>query len=84
MKAEGSFYSITNPNEDYLIFYSATAETIYYLCGESNRKAKEATIYDVNLFPKEKSIFRCLKQFIWQFKTENNRIGQQVPTARLV
>jgi hypothetical protein len=35
-------------------------------------KAKEATIYGVNLFSKNESTFRherCLKLFIWQFNT---------------
>jgi hypothetical protein len=32
-------------------------------------KAKEATVYGVTYFRKTKAPFRCLKQFIWQFKT---------------
>jgi NhaP-type Na+/H+ and K+/H+ antiporter len=35
-----------------------------------NLKAKEATIYGLTFFRKTKAPFsRCLKQFIWQFKT---------------
>jgi hypothetical protein len=46
-------------------------------------KAKEATIYGVNLCPK--AAFRCLKQSIWQFKTGKiTESGDTVPTAGFV
>jgi hypothetical protein len=47
-------------------------------------KQKKQQYMTLTYFRRRKAFFRCLKQFIWQFKTENNRIGQQVPTAGLV